>query len=407
MAVAQVLLLLIGSALAVVPWRRMPGWAGPAVLAVGAVAVRLVPFSAVSATTRDLTAAILFLLLAVPLAVLLDRSGFFTVLAGRIGGGKHLGSGLWVLAAIVVIVFNLDAAVVLLTPLYVRVADEHGEDPVMFGFMPAILAAVASSVLPVSNLTNLIVADRLDLSAGAFLAHLGLPSLVAVVVGGIVHARLTTSAGVHARTGIAGADRQTHPLRSESADAGALRVGTIVVVWLVLGFVIGERLGIPAWTVVACALIGLAIRQRVVPWRQVPFHAAALAAGLGVLATAAAEHLPIEQLLAIRGIPGELATISVVTLGANAINNLPAVLVMLHGLDLHNERVWAVLLGANVGASLWITGSLSSLLWQATMRRLGHPVTAIRFFRTAGRVGLASLAAAAAMHLLVVLAGRV
>ena len=113
----------------------------------------------------------MFLLLAVPLAVLLDRSGFFARWPGS-SATPHLVAGLWILAALVTIVFNLDAAVVLLTPLYVRIAERHGRDPVLSGSSRPLLASLASSVLPVSNLTNLIAAERVHLDAGDFVAHL-------------------------------------------------------------------------------------------------------------------------------------------------------------------------------------------------------------------------------------------
>ncbi|HEY5424337.1 MAG TPA: hypothetical protein VIK05_12735 [Ilumatobacteraceae bacterium] len=50
-----------------------------------------------------------------------------------------------VLAAAVTVVFNLDAAVVLLTPLYIRIARRHGYSPEMLAFQPALLACLASN----------------------------------------------------------------------------------------------------------------------------------------------------------------------------------------------------------------------------------------------------------------------
>ena len=81
------------------------------------------------------------------------------------GGGRHLRLGLWVLAAAVTVLINLDAAVVLLTPLYVRIAERHGEDPLALAFVPALMASLASTVLPVSKLTNLVVAGKLDVGS--------------------------------------------------------------------------------------------------------------------------------------------------------------------------------------------------------------------------------------------------
>ena len=350
----------------------------------------------------ELANPVLFLLLAVPLAVLLDRSGFFAALANLVGGGRHLRAGLWVLAALVTVVFNLDAAVVLLTPLYVRIAHRHGEDPVLFGFIPALLATFASSALPVSNLTNLIVAERFGLGAWAFLTHLALPSLAATAVGGVIFNRLARQQ--NSTVPVANSDALVPP--EQPPDPTALRVGIPVVIWLLLGFTVGERFGVPAWIVVLVALVVLAVRQREVPWRQVPIHAAVLAAGLGVLATAAASHLPVERLLGVRGVPGEVGTVGAMVLGANAINNLPALLVALPALGHHHERVWAVLLGTNLGPALWVTGALSTLLWQATMQRLGHPVSALRYARTAAVVGVPALLAATAVHVGLVLLAR-
>ena len=405
MGLARVIVLIVGSVLAVFPWRRLPGWVGPALLTAAALAVRIVPVHDARTTAGELANPVLFLLLAVPLAVLLDRSGFFAALAALVDGGRHLRTGLWVLAALVTVVFNLDAAVVLLTPLYVRVADRRGEDPVLFGFIPALLATLASSVLPVSNLTNLIVADRFDLGAGAFLTHLALPSVAATMVGGVVFTRLASR---HSDTSsaFAPAYRPADEEVDEPVNVVALRVGFPVVIWLLFGFTVGERFGVPAWVVVLAALVVLALRQRTVPWRQVPIQAAVLAGGLGVLATAAAPHLPVERLLAVRGIPGEIATVGVMALGANAINNLPALLVALPSLDHHHERVWAVLLGTNLGPALWVTGALSTLLWQATMQRLGHPVSALRYARTAITVGVPALLAATVAHVSIVALSR-
>ena len=393
MAVARVMFLVVASLLAVYPWKRLPGWTGPAALAVAALVIRVAPLGAARSAGHNLANPIAFLLLAVPLAVLLDQSGFFAALAGMIGATKHLLLGLWMLAALVTIVFNLDAAVVLLTPLFVRIAERRGRDPVAFGFIPVLLASLASSVLPVSNLTNLIVADRFHLGVLDFVEHLGLPTLAAVIVGGWMFARCC--GGQFAATPIADLGRQSS---ADAVDPAALRVGYPVVAWLLIGFVAGGQIGVPEWAVVAVALVALAVRQRSLPWRDVPVQAAVLAVGLGVLATAAAHHLPVEQLLSIRGIPGKLATVGVMAVSSNAINNLPALLVTLPGLDAHHDQIWSVLLGVNLGPTLWVTGALSTLLWQATMRRLGHPVSAIRYARTAVRVGAPAIIAAAAIQ---------
>ena len=295
MAVAQIAFLVAASAMAMVPWRRLPVWVGPTALAVIAVAARVVPFGDVRSAGHDMANAIAFLLLAVPLAVLLDETGFFSSLAAMFDRGRHLRSGLWLLAALVTIVFNLDAAVVLLTPLYVRIAQRRNADPIVLAFIPALLASLASSVLPVSNLTNLIAVERLDLGDG----NIRRPSRAAVLRGDR-RRRLRCS-----RSSLATPTDDVVAI-DEPVDRSALRIGFPVVVGCCSGSRVGERLGIHAWVIAAVALVWLCVVRRSVPWRHVPYGAAFLAIALGVLATAAADHIDVERLLAIPGLPGEV-----------------------------------------------------------------------------------------------------
>ena len=163
--------------------RRVPLWAGPTVFALIGLATQTIAWSTARSALDVLRDPLLFLVFAVPLAVLLDRIGVFAALAARVDDGRHLLLWLWLLGIGVTIVFNLDAAVVLLTPLYVRIAHRHGIPPVVLAFQPALLACLASNPLPVSNLTNLIVAEQHDLGLGEFLVHLGPVTVVACTVG--------------------------------------------------------------------------------------------------------------------------------------------------------------------------------------------------------------------------------
>lgn len=386
MAALRIVLLVGGSIAALVPWRRLPGWIVVLALGLAATAAGVVPRSAARTALGDLAPALAFLVVAVPLAIELDETGFFAAVAARVGTGRHLGAALWVLAAATTVVFNLDAAVVLLTPLYVRIARRRGLDVVHLAIVPALLASLASSVLPVSNLTNLIAAARLDLSTTGFLAHLALPSLAAVAVGGWLHLRAAPGPGGRHDDG-SGADAA-----GRTDGERGLGVGLVVVGWLLAGFTLGDRWGVPAWAVAAAALLGLMLRRRTLPWRHLPVGAAGLALGLGLLAAGAAPHLGAERVIGRAGGLGTAGTVVAAAAAANALNNLPALLVSLPALDAHPERVWAVLAGVNLGPTLWVTGALSTMLWQATMRRLGHEVGAAAYARAGARVGLPALA---------------
>jgi arsenical pump membrane protein len=365
---------------------RVRGWLVASLVAVAALLTGIVPWSVFGDTVDALDAPLLFLALAVPLAVLLDEAGFFAAVAASVGATRRLRLALWCFAAAVTIVFNLDAAVVLLTPLYVRIAHRHRDDVVALAFIPALLASLASSVLPVSNLTNLVVAGRLHLGVGDFLVHAAPVAAVATSVGWVAFQRVSAPqpAGL--------------PVR-EPVDGSALRVGAPVVGFLLLGFTAGDALGVPAWVVAAVALAWMCVVTRSLPWRHVPVHAIVLVLALGTLALGAAQSIDVERVLTVAGLPGEALAFAAMVIGANAVNNLPAVLVSLPTLDAHPARVWAVLLGANLGPTLWVTGALSTLLWQSTMTRLGQPVSARRYATVGARIGAPVLVAALAVHL--------
>ncbi len=360
--------------------RALPLWAGPAAFAVVGLATTVIHWGDVDESLRLLRNPLLFLVFAVPLAVLLDRLGVFAALAASVDGGRHLVAWLWVLAAGVTVVFNLDAAVVLLTPLYIRIARRHGLSPEMLAFQPALLACLASSPLPVSNLTNLIVAERFDLGVGDFLRHLAVPTLVACAVGFVCF-----RGAFHLHSTAAGVD--------EPVDARALRRGLPIVGFVLVGFTLGDALGVPAWVVAAVAAAWAAALVREVPWRTVPYEAIVVAAALAVLVAGAMPHLHIDSLLRADGLGGDVRALLFGVVGSDLTNNLPAVLAGSASLH-HESQVWPLLVGVNMGPALVLTGALSGLLWRDTAASLGVQVSARRYTWVGVRVGLPALVAA-------------
>jgi arsenical pump membrane protein len=374
--VLAVLLLLAGVAGAIMRPRGIPAWVGPTLAA--AVAVATGSASHPGSLLRPLAAPIAFLLVAVPLAALLDDLGFFVAAAELLGRGPNLALGLWVLGAVVTTVLNLDASVVLLTPLYVRIARRSGLDPLTLAFQPVLLSCLASSALPVSNLTNLIAASTRHLRATDFVAHAGLPSLAATVVGWFAY-RAVVRPGAPTRP------------EGEMADRHALVVGGTVVATLLVGFVVGPSFGLPEWAVALGADVVLVGLTRRLPLRAVPWATALVAASLGVLAGGAATHMHLDNLFSGSGNLDYLRITALSALGANVVNNLPALLVTLP----HTHAgIWALLLGVNVGPLVLVTGTLAALLWQASLVRLDVAVTARQFANVGIRVGLPALSAA-------------
>jgi arsenical pump membrane protein len=377
----QLVLLVAASALMLLrPW-RIPLWAGPAVCASIGLATTAIPTGVARSSLATLGNPLLFVGLAVPLAVTLDDIGVFAAIAAEFGGGRHLVAKLWWLAAGVVAVFNLDAAVVLLTPLYVRIARRQGLPAEALAFQPALLACLGSGVLPVSNLTNLIVAERFGLGIGDFLANLAVPSIAATAVGylfyrSVFHLSLTGTSSVES-----------------PGDRGALVRGVPVIAFVLFGMTVGAAFGVPAWVVAAMALIWATALNGRLRWRTVPVSAIVIAGSLAVLVAAAAPHLGVDGLFARSGLVGVLGVVAFGALGSNAANNLPVVLAGSTAMT-NASQAWPLLIGANIGSVFLVTASLSGLIWRDTAKRAGVTVSGRRYASVGLRVGLPALAVA-------------
>lgn len=328
--------------------------------------------------------ALLFLCAGVPLAALLDELGLFDAVAVEIErrwDAVPVGA-LWVLAAATTAVLNLDTTVVLLTPLVIRLARRAGTDPLPVAAVPLLLASLASSFLPVSNLTTLIAVERFDLSVGDVVGHLALPGLAACGVGWLCY-------------------RARHPtvLRSGAPgerDPRALAVGGAVVAVLLVGFVVGPSFGIDPWLVALGADLVLVVVTRTLPWRHIP---ALTALGVAAVAALVSIVLPADLLTPVLTATGPAAiggTVLGGAAGANAVNNLPALLVALDGVDHMTAGMWSWLAGVNIGAVLLPIGALANLLWWRIVRDEDVAVDLRSYLRiTVPVAGPALLAAAA------------
>ena len=174
---------------------------------------------------------LLFLLAAVPSAELLGALGLFRSLAALVDGGHHLPLVLWILGALVTALLHLDTSVVLLTPLAVELARARSMDEGTLAFGPVLLASLASSPLPASNLTNLIGAENWHFGAGQF-----------------ANASRAADHRRGCRGSAADGPRAPHPLgRTADAtpDARAWRIGIQIICALTIGFTLGDTLGAP------------------------------------------------------------------------------------------------------------------------------------------------------------------
>lgn len=86
------------------------------------------------------------------------------------------------LATATTVLLGLDTTAVLLTPVVLSVSVQLDLPPLPFALLTVWLANTASRLLPVSNLTNRLALDRLDLESHAFAARMWAPAVVAVVL---------------------------------------------------------------------------------------------------------------------------------------------------------------------------------------------------------------------------------
>ena len=357
---------------------RPHGWP-EAVVAVPAaatlIATGVISPSEALAEVNRLLPVVGFLAAILVLARLCDDEGLFRaagVAMARFSAGnpKHLLSMVFVVAAATTAILSLDATVVLLTPVVLATARTLAVPARPHAYATAHLSNSASLLLPVSNLTNLLAFAAAGLSFLHFAAVMTLPWLAAIAVEFVLLRWLF---------------KRDLSIRSKPVDTSApadMPVFVLVVLALTLvGFAVASLLGhSPAWAALAGATVlgvrALARRDttvtRIAVAIDVPFLAFVLCLGVVVAAVmsqgldaAMRDVLPTgDTLPALLGIAAIAAVLS------NAVNNLPAVLVLLPLLAASGPAaVLAVLIGVNVGPNLTYVGSLANLLWRGVVRK--------------------------------------
>ncbi|MFC3300185.1 arsenic transporter [Arthrobacter agilis] len=299
-----------------------------------------------------------------------------------IGASARLARGrtfaLWLvtvlLAVVCTVFFSLDTTAVLLTPLVVLLARRTGLPPLPFAVTIVWLANTASLLLPVSNLTNLLVQERLGISPVAFAGLVWAPAIVGIavpcaVVFLIFRRRLT--------------GRFSPAPARPVDDPVLLRAGYVVLALLLPALVSGVPVALSA-TVAAVALVCLfAVRRRsALTLRLIPANPLLLALSLFVLVTAAHAQGLDAFLAPAAGHGEDVGSLLQLALagaaGANAVNNLPAYLA-LEPSGTSPLRLAALLIGVNLGPLITPWGSLATLLWAERLRSLGITIRWVPF----------------------------
>lgn len=379
--------------------------------------------------TRELWPTLAFLAGVFVLAEAADAAGLFGLAGDRLarltrGSDGRLIAGVAVLAIAVTTVLSLDATVVLFTPVVVGVArGRRGCDAALL--VTVLMANGGSTLLPVANLTNLLVVHQTGLGYVPFFVRMVVPAVVAaavitaVCVGGsrrrLARAAVATAAdsvGADHGVGLAPLDPGDAaevggraPSRLATTDGLTVTVGAGLAVVLA-GFLLASAAHVAVgWVSCGGALIlgavVLGARRASVGrlGRATSPGFLAFVLGLAIVVDAAARHglgdWVDRHLPHGTGLGALLGVAILAAILANLVNNLPATLIVLPALVGRPAPVaLAALLGLNIGPSLTYTGSLATLLWRKVVRAHGVEPGATTYFATAWTSTVAALPAA-------------
>ena len=331
-------------------------------------------------------------------AAVAERSGLFEALAGtsaRLSGGRprRLLVAVVFAGAIVAALLSNDAAALALTPVVYVLVTRFGLEPLPYVLACTFVADAASLALPVSNPVNVIVSDRLGVSAVSLVPVL-LPAAVAAVIallGCLLvidrHQLPATAPTMPALDSWASWSSIPSPLLTAFGVAVAcfaiasfldLPLGlAMTAVWLLLLAV--ERLG----GRIAGPLDGIG-------WSLLAFVAAMGVLVDGLSSAGVTTWLASLVLGPVRDAPAAVMAVSAAAgaVGANLFNNLPAAFVLadaVNGASLSPASAHAAaigtIIGADLGPNLTPVGSVATLLWFVLLRQRGLEVSTWSYIR--------------------------
>ncbi|HEY3612892.1 MAG TPA: ArsB/NhaD family transporter, partial [Gaiellales bacterium] len=260
----------------------------------------------------------------------------------------------------------------------------------------------ASLLLPVSNLTNLLAFHASGLSFLRFAGLMVLPTAAAVGIEWLVLTRFFAD-DLRPRR------RRRDAIRAAEPAMALPRLPLAVLLATLAGFALSSVAGTePVWIAVAGAVaitLPALLRRTATPAAIVrsadpAFLVFVLA--LGVIVGAASRHGLESGMRDVlpdgSGLLDLLAIAAVCALLANAVNNLPAILIALPALAAAAGPgpVLAALIGVNIGPNMTYVGSLATLLWRRALRAEGAEVGLREFTLLGLLTAPAAIAAATA-----------
>ncbi|NUT31751.1 MAG: arsenic transporter [Hamadaea sp.] len=379
-------------------------WLAVALLVTGGifVATGWLPPAKAGETLERIFPILVFLFFVVVLAELTAEAEVFDVIAARVTiaarGSNVLLFGLGLLfAALTTMFLNLDTTAVLLTPVMLATAVRAGIAPLPLAMTTVWLANTASLLLPVSNLTNLLAADRVNLSPLAFAAKMALPQIAALIV---VAACLWI---FYWRRNPA---RYTPPSPHVAANRPLFLAASAACAVFIVGLLLDLPLAVMT-PICAIALVAVFakwgrehLRWGLLPWRLIVF-----VTGLFLVVDAISLHGLDALMGSLIGVdPGAEGTWRAALTGgalSNVVNNLPAYVAGETVIpEANSEQNLGLLIGTNVGPLITPWASLATLIWAEHCRNRGVKIAWGRFMLTGAITAVAVLAASVGVLIL-------
>jgi len=375
-------------------------WLAIVLLAGGllAVAVGLLPVADARATWGRIWPLVIFLGAVIVLAELAARAEVFDVIATRVtiaarGSNAALFGLCLAFAASTTIFLNLDTTAVLLTPVMLATAVRAKVPTLPLAMTTVWLANTASLLLPVSNLTNLLAMNRVQLSPLQFAARMVLPQLAALLV---------VAACLWVFYWRRNPSRYTPPTPFKPHDRRGFVVASIACATFVGGIVVGGSIYAMAAVCAAALVIAFLIWERhQLSWSLLPWRLLVFVTGLFLVVDTVSRHGLSDWMTALIGTdPGAVGTTRAAATGgvlSNLLNNLPVYVAGEAVVPAANHtQLLGLLIGTNVGPLITPWASLATLLWAERCRSAGVEINWTRFVLTGAVTAVLVLAASVA-----------
>jgi arsenical pump membrane protein len=280
-----------------------------------------------------------------------------------------------VLAVVSTVFLSLDTTAIMVTPLAVALARRAGVGMAGIGLAVVWIANIASLLLPVSNLTNLLaVSGGAFTSTGDYLSMMWRPSLVALAIA------VLASWVVYRASGRRQSEADAEYDVAAVGDRNPRLRTSLIVLGCMLPLLVSP---IPYWltaSVGALVLVVVSLREggpgvapASIPWRSLMFVVLLSSTAAVLHSLGATDWLACVLSGSGESSGGLLLIGGVGALLANLINNIPAFLALETAVGGHAGTA-ALLIGVNAGPIVTPWASLATLLWHDQLRRNGVDV---------------------------------